>query len=88
MLQGKTEELDVRQDPVLMTPKRYEIIVDGEAHPAIVEAFEDFDIRVESGSIILQAELPDQAALYGALDRLLALDLVLREVKILEATQP
>jgi hypothetical protein len=87
MLPGRSEVPEQREDPVLMTPRTYEIVVDGEIHPAIVEAFEDFDVRVESGSTILRAELPDQAALYGALDRLVPLDLVLVEVKIVEPAQ-
>jgi hypothetical protein len=71
-----------------MTPKTYEIIVEGEAHPTIGDVFEDFEVRTESGRTILQAELLDQAALYGALDRLLALDLLLTEVRILDPGAP
>ena len=54
----------------LVTPRTYEITIAGEARPAIVEAFDDFDVTVGAGRTVLRAELPDQAALHGALDHL------------------
>ena len=65
----------------LVTPRTYEITFAGEAPPAIVEAFDDFDVTVGAGNTVLRAELPDQAALHGALDRLGALGLELLQVK-------
>jgi hypothetical protein len=64
-----------------MTPRTYEITFAGEAVPAIVDAFEDFDVSVGAGSTTLRAELPDQAALHGTLDRVRALGLELLEVR-------
>jgi hypothetical protein len=63
-----------------MSPRTYEITFDGEAIPAVVQAFEEFDVTVQSGSTRLRAELLDQAALHGALDRLMDLGLVLLQV--------
>ncbi len=66
----------------------YEITFAGEARPAIVEAFEDFDVTVGAGNTVLRAQLPDQAALYGALDRVRALGLELLAVKTAEPQIP
>ena len=68
-----------------MTPRTYEITFAGEAVPAIVAAFEDFDVTICSGCTTLRAELPDQAALHGAIDRLMDFGLELLTVKALEA---
>jgi len=64
-----------------MTPRDYEITFDGRAIPAITAAFEDFEVTVGTSSTTLRAEHMDQAALHGALDRLLALGLELLEVR-------
>jgi hypothetical protein len=67
-----------------MTPRNYEITFGGEAVPAILEAFEDFDVSVGTGSTTLRAQLPDQAALHGALYRLRDLGLELLQVKAID----
>lgn len=77
-LAGASED---RADEPLMTPRTYEITFAGEAVPAVVEAFEDFDITVDAGSTTLRADRVDQAALHGAIDRLGALGLELLEVR-------
>ncbi len=64
-----------------MTPRTYEITFMGEAVPAIIDAFEDFDVTVGTGCTTLRGDLLDQAALYGAIDRLQSLGLVLLEVR-------
>lgn len=64
-----------------MASRTYEIIFVGEAVPAIVDAFEDFEVIVGSGSTTLRAERLDQAALHGAIDRLQNLGLELLEVR-------
>jgi hypothetical protein len=69
---------------LVMTPKTYEITFVGEAVPAIVAAFEDFDVSVGAGITTLRALLPDQAALHGTLNRLMALRLELLQVKAVE----
>ena len=66
-----------------MTLRRYEITFAGEAVPAIVAAFEDFEVIVEAGHTTLRAEQIDQPALHGAIDRLWALGLELLEVRAL-----
>jgi hypothetical protein len=70
---------------LVMTPRTYEITFAGEAVPAIVCAFEGFEVNVGVGITTLRAQLRDQAALHGTLDRLMALGLDLLEVKAVDA---
>jgi hypothetical protein len=67
-----------------MTPRTYEITFAGEAVPAICDAFEDFEVTVCGGCTTLTAELPDQAALHGALYRLRDLGLDLLQVRAVD----
>lgn len=69
---------------LVMTPRTYEITFAGEAVPAIVSAFEDFDLIVGAGTTTLRAQLPDQAALHGTLHRLVALHLELLQVRVVD----
>lgn len=67
-----------------MTPRTYEITFAGPAVPAIIGAFEDFEVTVDRDTTTLRAELPDQPALHGALNRLQNLGLELLHVDIIE----
>jgi hypothetical protein len=58
---------------------RYRLVVAGGLGEISREAFEGFKIEVNGGNTALYAEL-DQAALFGALSRILALGLELVEV--------
>jgi hypothetical protein len=71
-------------DRVSMTPRTYEITFARQAVPAIIGAFEDFEVTVDRDTITLRAELPDQPALHGALNRLQSLGLELLHVNIVE----
>jgi hypothetical protein len=64
-----------------MTSRTYEITFLGEAVPAIVAAFEGFDVTVGTGRTTLRASQIDQPALHGAIDRLQTLGLELLEVR-------
>jgi len=55
---------------------RYRITIVGRLGPAAVEAFASFDITSDGPATALAGEL-DQAALYGALNRIRSLDLEL-----------
>ncbi len=68
----------------MIIPRTYEIIIAGQAVPAVVDAFEDFDVVVGPERTTLRAELPDQAALHGAIARVQALGLELLEVRAVE----
>jgi hypothetical protein len=67
-----------------MTPRIYEITFGGQAVPAVIGAFEEFDVEVGEDRTTLRAELADQAALYGAIDRLQNLGLELLEVRAVD----
>jgi hypothetical protein len=71
-----------------MTIRTYEITFAGQAVPAVVDAFDDFEVTVDKTSTTIRAELVDQAALHGAIDRLRALGLELLEVRTVEEPNP
>jgi hypothetical protein len=60
--------------------RTYEITFRGEAVPAIHDAFQGLDIAVNPGMTTLRAEMMDQAALYGVINRLQELGLELLAV--------
>ena len=62
----------------------YEITFAGQAVPAIIAVFEDFDVTVDQDTTTLRSELPDQAALYGAMTRVQNLGLELLSVRAVE----
>jgi hypothetical protein len=77
---GGTPLRPTRQENWSMTLRIYEITFRGEAVPAIVAAFDDFEVTVTRGTTTLRGEGMDQSALYGALDRLQELRLELLQV--------
>jgi hypothetical protein len=66
----------------MATPRTYEITFAGEAVPAIVAAFEEFEVIVQAGNTTLRAVLLDQPALHGTIDRLQDFGLELLEVRV------
>jgi hypothetical protein len=71
-------------DRASMTSRTYEITFAGPAVPAIIGAFEDSEVTVDRDTTTLRAELPDQPALHGALNRLQSLGLELLHINIVE----
>jgi hypothetical protein len=67
-----------------MSPRTYEITFAGGAVPAIVGAFEEFDVIVGTATTTLRARLRDQAALHSTFDRLMSLGLELLEVRAVD----
>ena len=59
-----------------MRTHRYQITIFGQLGPAAVEAFASFDITPDGLATALASEM-DQAALYGALNRIQSLGLEL-----------
>jgi hypothetical protein len=59
----------------------YEIRVRGRVTDALLPLFDGWSAQVEPVDTVLLADLPDQAALHGALDRIGALGLELIEVR-------
>ena len=68
---------------------RYEIRVRGTFGPAVAETFAGLDVMEEPRETMLFGELPDQAALFGVLDRLETLGVELIEVRrLVERSEP
>jgi hypothetical protein len=59
----------------------YEIRVRGRVTDSLLPLFDNCSARVEPVGTVLRADLPDQAALHGVLDRIGALGLELIEVR-------
>ena len=62
---------------ILVRPRMYEITFAGRAGKTLRAAFEDCTVIVGPGTTILRAQLPDQAALWGLLQRISGLGLEL-----------
>ena len=58
-----------------MRPQIYEITFTGQAGTVLRAEFEDCEITVGSGTTTLRAELPDQGALSGLVQRITGLGL-------------
>ena len=63
-----------------MRTHRYRITISGGFNEADREAFGDFEIEPDGTNTVLTGDL-DQAALYGALNRILSLNLELIELR-------
>ena len=66
-----------------MRPKTYEITFQGEVGRALCAEFEDCEITVGSGLTTLRAELPDQAALWGLVQRISELGLEVTDLHLI-----
>ncbi len=64
-----------------MEPITYALTFQGEAGKAVRAAFNDFDLSTKDGLTTLRADLPDQAALHGVIERIRALGLELVDVR-------
>jgi hypothetical protein len=53
----------------------YEITVSGQAGPTTRAEFDDCEVTIGAGTTTLRAELPDQAALVGLVERITGLRL-------------
>jgi hypothetical protein len=60
--------------------RTYEITFAGQAGTALRAEFDDCDVSVSQGTTTLRAELPDQGALQGLLQRITGLGLELVDV--------
>jgi len=59
----------------LVRPQTYEITFTGRAGTALSAEFDDCEITVGRGTTTLRAELPDQGALSGLVQRIIGLGL-------------
>jgi hypothetical protein len=65
-------------------PQMYEITFAGEAGTTLRAEFDDCEVSIGSGTTTLRAELPDQAALGGLIQRIIGLRLELVRVLLVE----
>jgi hypothetical protein len=79
-LAGKTNPLTMRSSSV--QPRTYEITFVGQAGAALRAEFEDCEVTVGSGTTTLRAEVPDQAALWGLVERMTGLRLDVIEMHL------
>ena len=68
-----------------MRPHTYEITFTGQADATLRSEFDDCEITIGPGTTTLRAELPDQAALGGLMQRVIGLRL---EVVHLHRVEP
>ena len=66
-----------------MGSRRYEITVTGQAGPGVRAEFDDCTITIGPDSTILRAELPDQCAMSGLIQRIIDLRLEITRVLLL-----
>jgi hypothetical protein len=64
-----------RESVTVAGPRTYEIAFDGQASRMVRAEFDDCQITVGSRTTILRAELPDQCALAGLIQRVIDLRL-------------
>jgi hypothetical protein len=63
-----------------MRSRTYEITLAGQAGATVRTAFDDCEVIVGPGTTTLRAELPDQSAVMGLLERITGLGLELIEM--------
>ena len=66
-----------------MGTRRYEITVTGQAGPGVRAEFDDCTIAIGPDSTTLRAELPDQCAMSGLIQRIIDLRLEITRVLLL-----
>lgn len=67
----------------LMGPRTYEISFAGQVGPAVQAEFDDCQITTGTNRTILHAELPDQCALSGLIQRIIDLRLEITHVLLI-----
>jgi len=75
-----------RRSPV--RPQTYEITFTGQAGATLRAEFDDCDVTVGRGRTTLRAELPDEAALAGLIQRITSLRLEVIDVHLVAPPPP
>ncbi len=68
-----------------MQSRTYEITFSGPAGLALRASFDDCEVSVGPSTTTLRADLPDQSALHGLLQRINGLGLVLVDLHLVES---
>jgi hypothetical protein len=69
---------------ILVGPQTYEITFAGQAGSALAAEFDDCNVIIGPGTTTLRAELPDQGALWGIVQRIIGLGLEVIHVHLIE----
>ena len=72
----------------MLTSQVYEITFAGRAGSVLRAEFDDCEISVGEDTTTLRAELPDQAALWGLLQRVMGFGLKLIELRLVAIPSP
>jgi hypothetical protein len=83
MLAATREQETVRRD--LMRSQTYEITFSGQAGATLGAEFDDCEVTIGPGTTTLRAEVPDQAALTGLVQRITGLNLEIILVRLVAA---
>jgi len=73
------------QDMMLVRRRKYEITFTGQAGPVVCAEFEDCTVIVGPDTTTLRAQLPDQAALWGLVLRIIGLRLEVVDLHLLRS---
>jgi len=79
---GQIPRLADGRDMAPVRSRTYEITFFGEAGPVLGGEFDDCEIRRHAGLTTLHADLPDQCALSGLVQRVIDLHLEIAEVRL------
>ena len=66
----------------MVRAQTYDITFLGQANPALRAEFEDCEVTVSHGTTTLRADLPDQGALTGLMERITGLGLDVIDVSL------
>jgi hypothetical protein len=77
---GRTGSIVRLRGAILMQPQAYEITFTGQAGATLRAEFDDCEVTIGPDTTILYAELPDQGALSGLMQRIAGLGLELIDV--------
>jgi hypothetical protein len=72
----------------LVGSRTYEITFTGRAGPAVGAEFDDCQVSLGAGTTTLRAELPDQCALSGLIQRIIGLHLEITQVELVVPPSP
>ena len=71
----RTSSANAPADIIPVRPRTYEITFTGRAGHVLRAAFDDCTVTVGPGTTTLRAQLPDQAALWGLVQRIIGFGL-------------
>jgi hypothetical protein len=73
---------------IVMRSRTYEITFVGQAGDALRAEFDDCEVSIGPGTTTLRAELPDQSALHGLMERVTILGLELVDIRVAAGLPP